>query len=119
MLIDKSAWVRGGAALVEYGDLCMCAITRLEILHSARSPSDFATLEDDLTAYRDLRIDHATMSSAEAGQRELAARRQHRIPLPDLIIGACAQQHGADVVHVDRHFDVLAETFGFRNIRLH
>ena len=118
ILVDKSAWVRGGAAVVEYGDLCMCAITRLEILYSARSSADFATLEHDLTAYRDLRIDHATMSSAEAAQRELAAHGQHRIPLPDLIVGACAQQYGADVVHGDRHFDVLAVTFGFRSIRL-
>jgi predicted nucleic acid-binding protein len=32
---------------------------------------------------------------------------EHRIALPDLVIGA-AQQHGADVLHVDRRFDLLA-----------
>jgi predicted nucleic acid-binding protein len=118
ILLDKSAWVRGGAELLDYGELCMCAITRMEILYSARSADDYATLQDDLAAYRDLRVDHATVSSAEAAQRELAAAGQHRIALPDLIIGACAQRHGADVLHVDRHFGVLAETFGFRSIRL-
>jgi predicted nucleic acid-binding protein len=96
----------------------MCAITRMEILHSARSADDSATLQDDLAAYRDLRIDHATVAAAEAAQRELAISGQHRVSLPDLVIGACAQQHGADVLHVDRHFDVLAETFAFRSIRL-
>jgi predicted nucleic acid-binding protein len=118
ILLDKSAWVRGGVGLLEFGELCLCAITRLEILYSARSPADFATLEQDLGAYRELRIDHATMAAAESAQRDLAARGRHRVALPDLIIGACAQQYGADVVHVDRHFDLLAEVFGFRSIRL-
>jgi predicted nucleic acid-binding protein len=118
ILLDKSAWVRGGAELLDYGDLCMCAITRMEILYSARSADDYATLQMDLADYRDLRIGHATISAAEAAQRELADAGQHRISLPDLVIGACAQQHGADVLHVDRHFDVLAKTLGFRSIRL-
>lgn len=55
ILLDKSAWVRGGADLVDRGELCMCAITRMEILYSARSSEDFATLQDDLDAYRDRR----------------------------------------------------------------
>ena len=118
ILLDKSAWVRGGTELLDYGELCMCAITRMEILYSARSAEDYATLQRDLAAYRDLRLDHATIAAAEAAQRELAAAGQHRVSLPDLMIGACAQQHGADVLHGDRHFDVLAETFGFRSIRL-
>jgi predicted nucleic acid-binding protein len=118
ILLDKSAWVRGGADLLDYGELCMCAITRMEILYSARSADDYATLEGDLDAYRDLRIDHATIAAAESAQRELAVAGQHRVSLPDLVIGACAQQHGADVLHVDRHFDAIAETFGFRSVRL-
>jgi predicted nucleic acid-binding protein len=117
ILLDKSAWVRGGTELLDYGELCMCAITRMEILSSARSADGFATLQDDLSAFRDLRIDHATLKSAESAQRDLADRGQHRVSLPDLLIGACAQQHGADVVHVDRHFDALADIFAFRSIR--
>lgn len=118
ILLDKSAWVRGGADLLDYGELCMCAITRMEILYSARSAQAFETLEHDLHAYRDLRIDHATLSAAEAAQRELAVTGEHRVALPDLIIGACAQQRAADILHVDRHFDLLARIFAFRSIRL-
>lgn len=92
ILLDKSAWVRGGAVLVELGELCLCAITRLEILYSARSAASFATLEDDLSAYCDLRIDHATVSAAEAAQRELAGSGRHRVAIPDLVLAACAQQ---------------------------
>jgi hypothetical protein len=118
ILLDKSAWVGGGTGLLDYGELCRCAITRMEILYSARSGADFATLQSDLAAYRDLRIDHTTIAGAEPAQRELAARGAHRLSLPDLLIGACAQQHRADVLHVDRHYDALAEIFGFRSIRL-
>jgi predicted nucleic acid-binding protein len=118
ILLDKSAWVRGGPELLDYGELCMCAITRMEILYSARSAEAFETLQDDLGAYRDLRMDHATMTSAEAAQRELAGRGQQRVSLPDLLIGACAQQHGADVLHADRRYEALAALFGFGSIRL-
>lgn len=118
ILLDKSAWVRGGPDLVDYGELCLCAITRLEILYSARSADDFAQLQSDLADYRDLRVDLATVAAAESAQRELAMIGQHRVPLPDLLIGACAQQHGAAVLHVDRHFDGLAELLGFSSIRL-
>ena len=69
ILLDKSAWVRGGAELLDYGELCMCAITRMEILCSARSADDYATLQGDLDAYRDLRSDNATIAAADSGQR--------------------------------------------------
>ncbi len=118
ILLDKSAWVRGGPELVDLGDLCLCAITRMEILRSARSAGDFATLEADLAELRDLRIDSGTLDAAMSAQRELAAVGRHRLALPDFIIGACAQQYGADVLHVDRHYDVLADVMGFRSRRL-
>lgn len=117
ILLDKSAYVRGGPDLVDRGELRMCSITRMEILFSARSPTEFAQLQEDVDAYRDLRIDSATLAAAESGQAELAGMGGHRIPLPDVIIAACAQQHGADVLHVDRHFDRLAEVFAFRSLR--
>lgn len=31
---------------------------------------------------------------------------------------ACAQQHAADVLHVDRHFDLLGTVLTFRSLRL-
>ena len=119
ILIDKSAWVRADPDEIErHGEPCLCAITRLEILYSTTSPSDYAAQQEALALFRDLRIDAQTIAAAESAQRELAARSQHRISLPDLILGACAQQHGADVLHVDRHFDVLATVLGFRSVRL-
>jgi predicted nucleic acid-binding protein len=118
LLLDKSAFVRGAAALAHEGELCLCAVTRLELLYSARSPEDYAALESDLDQFRELRMDAETFAIAAGAQRELAARSQHRVPIPDLLIAACAQQHSADVLHHDRHYDVLTSALSFDAIRV-
>jgi predicted nucleic acid-binding protein len=118
LLLDKSAYVHGAAALDHDGELCLCAITRLELLYSARSPADYTELESDLDAFRDLRIDAETLATATVAQRELAARSRHRVAIPDLLVAACAQQHSADVLHRDRHYDVLAAVLAFESVRV-
>jgi predicted nucleic acid-binding protein len=115
VLVDKSALVRGPIDID--GEACLCAVIRLELLYSATSPAAYAELDDQLGAFRDLRMDAETFATAAAAQRELANRGRHRVPIPDLLIAACAQQHAADVLHVDRHFDVLAEVLAFTPIR--
>lgn len=56
LLIDKSAYVRGFEAPAD-AELCLCVVTRLELLYSARSRRDYTALEDDLAQFRDLRMD--------------------------------------------------------------
>jgi predicted nucleic acid-binding protein len=118
LLVDKSAWVRGARVADVDAELCVCAVTRLEILFSARSPTDYETLQADLSLFRDLRMDAETFAAAATGQRELARTGRHRVALPDLLIAACAQQHSAGVLHVDRHYDELAGVFRFAAVRL-
>ena len=118
LLIDKSAYVRGELKGSEDDELCVCAVTRLELLYSARSSEDYQLLEDDLAYFRDLRMDAETFAVALSAQRELASHGQHRVPIPDLLIASCAQQHGADVVHVDRDYDTLSGVLLFRSRRL-
>jgi hypothetical protein len=117
LLIDKSAYVREGVRTAAGEELCLCAATRLELLYSARTDDDYRALETDLALFRDLRMDAETFAIALTAQRELAAHGHHRVPIPDLLIGACAQQHGADVLHVDRHYDTLAGVLAFRSRR--
>lgn len=116
LLLDKSAVVRGG--LPQGDELCVCSVTRLEVLFSARSPVEYAAREEDLTEFRDLRMDVHTFAIAEGAQRELARSGQQRVPMPDVLIAACAQQHGAGVLHVDRHYDTLAGVLAFEPVRL-
>jgi predicted nucleic acid-binding protein len=118
LLVDKSAWVRGAAVADVEGELCLCAVTRLEILYSARSAADYEALGGVLGVFRDLRVDAETFAAAQVGQRELARAGRHRVPLPDLLIAACAQQHSAGVLHVDRHFGRLTEVFAFESVPL-
>ena len=117
LLIDKSAYVRGAVQAGDEDELCLCAITRLELLYSARSITDYRALEDDLAQFRDLRMDAETFAIALGAHRELAARGQHRVALPDLLVAACAQQHAAGVVHVDRHYETLAGVLAFTPLR--
>lgn len=117
LLVDKSAYVRGVVDSADDAELCVCAVTRLELLYSARSREHYGVLEDDLAQFRDLRMDAETFATALGAHRELAAIGHHRVAVPDLLIAACAQQHGADVVHVDRHYDVLARVLAFTPLR--
>jgi len=90
----------------------------MELLYCARSSDDFQVLTEHLDAFRELRVDAETLAIAAGAQRELAGLGQHRVALPDLLVAACAQQHAADVLHVDRHFAVLARVLSFEPVRL-
>lgn len=55
----------------------------------------------------------AAMDRAIAVHRELAAQSQHRhFRLPDLIIAATAEDHGATVLYYDADYDRIAEVTG-------
>lgn len=118
LLIDKSAFERATPATFELGEICVCAVVRLELLYSARSSRDYASIEEALAAFRDLRMDAETILTAVTAQRELGSRGRHRVPIPDLLIAACAQQYQAAVLHVDRHYDVLADVLAFEPVQL-
>lgn len=45
------------ASIPHSGELCLCAITRFEVLYSARSPQAFEELEEELDAFHELRTD--------------------------------------------------------------
>jgi hypothetical protein len=117
LLLDKSAFVRNPELDSEIGEACICPITRFEVLYSARTPADFVSLEAALDDFQELRVDAETIAIARTAQRELAAGGRHRIPMPDLLIAACAQQHQAAVLHVDRHYETLATVLDFVPLR--
>jgi len=116
--LDKSALVRRAGFDPTLGEPCLCAITRFELLYSARSPRAFEQLEDELDAFHELRTDAETIAIARTAQRELSATSQHRVPIPDLLIAACAHQHHAAVLHLDRHYETLARVLSFVPVRL-
>ena len=118
LLLDKSALARGAPLDPALGEPCLCAITRLEVLYSVGSERSYEQLEAELDVFHELRIDAETIAIARTAQRELAANAQHRVPIPDLLIASCAQQHQAAVLHLDRHYDALARVLSFTPMRL-
>lgn len=118
LLADKSALERATPEALELGEICICAVVRLEMLYSARSARDYVQIEEGLSAFRELRIDRETISTALGAHRELGQLGRHRVPIPDLLIAACAQQHQAAVLHLDRHYDTLTEVLAFEAVRM-
>ncbi|MBN6057284.1 PIN domain-containing protein, partial [Nonomuraea sp. RK-328] len=93
--------------------IATCAIIDLEVCYSAR---DYDHYQRILRAQRQcitLPVDEQVQMRAGAVQQELVMKGQHRGVCPnDLLIAACAEVHGATILHYDRDFDVIAEVTG-------
>lgn len=121
-LADTSVYVLQGryaqvrarfAALLTEGRLAACQMTALEYLNNAASPASYETLWAALHGHRWMDVSTAAMQRALDVHRLLAAASQHRhFRLPDLIIAATAEQHGATVLHYDADYDRIAAVTG-------
>jgi predicted nucleic acid-binding protein len=116
-LADTSAWNRSGRAsnrwLKLVDELALCTPIRLELLVSARGPSDYLDLNDILLGFKNLPVDDRAERAALRTQAALAERGQHRGPTPvDLLIAAIAEVNGAVLLHYDRHFDAIGRITG-------
>jgi len=85
-----------------------------EVGYSARTPDEYeSVLTDRRELYVDLPVTRAVTQRAQAVQRLLAARSQHRgAGIADLLIAACAELNDAVVVHYDRDFEAIAAVTG-------
>ncbi len=93
--------------------IATCPVIDLEVCYSAR---DFPHYQRIVRAQRQciqLPVDDQVLERATAVQCELVKGSQHRGVSPaDLLIAACAEVHGATVLHYDRDFDVISEVTG-------
>lgn len=123
-LVDKSAWVWAGknpvanadfSTLMADGDtlLAGCHLTALELAYSARNAADHTAILDrqrkDLLW---LPVTEQVMDRSLEVIAMLARRGQHRCPIPDVVIAACAELHGATVLHVDSDYEMIANATG-------
>lgn len=117
-LVDKSAYEQQRhheaadellRALGHEGDLATCEMIALEVLYSARNASDYRARRDLLDSLMWLPVDNQVMRRALEVQGLLVASGQHRRPIPDLVIAATAEIHGAVVLHYDKDFDLIAD----------
>jgi predicted nucleic acid-binding protein len=121
-LADTSVYVLQGRypqvrrrfeALLAEGRLATCQMTALEYLNNAPDPRGYEILWGALHGQRWIDVDARAMDRALAVHRDLAAGSQHRhFRLPDLIIAATAERHGATVLHYDADYDRIAAVTG-------
>ena len=122
---DKSAWARsrmpGVAQLWEQaivaGRIATSPIVKMELLYSARDAQGFEELEALLRPLVDIPVTRSVTDAAIGAMRALARLRplHHRVPPPDALVAAAAQEAGLGVLHYDRHFDRLAEVLDFES----
>lgn len=90
------------------------------MLYSTRDGDEFELLESRLAALRDIPVTASIQRAAMTGMRALArlGPLHHRVPLPDLLIAAAAQEHALTVLHEDRHFELIRQVMSFGSRRL-
>jgi predicted nucleic acid-binding protein len=121
-LIDTSSWIdamrRDGdpavrarvQALMQSGEAAWCDFVRLELWNGLRGAAErkqMEALEADIAL---LPTNDAVWSRA----RELARRARaagQTVPGGDLVIAACAWEHGVEMEHDDAHLTALAALF--------
>jgi predicted nucleic acid-binding protein len=95
------------------GRIALCQMTAMEWINNAADPQGSAALAMAIKAHRWLDVTPGSMDRAMAVHLELAALSQHRnVSLPDLIVAATAETHGATVLHYDADFDRIAAVTG-------
>jgi len=121
-LADKSALTRRESRpevrevlepLLVAGEIATCGIVDLELLYSARDRATYRSLIEALRGMPRAPLDEDAVNRALSVQAMLAERSQHRaVPLPDLLVAACAEVAGLTVLHYDADFDRIAELTG-------
>jgi predicted nucleic acid-binding protein len=121
-LADKSALTRRNTRpevretlepLLLASEVATCGVVDLELLYSATSRATYRALSEALRGMPRAPMDDACVGRALEVQGMLAERSQHRaVPLPDLLVAACAERAGLVVLHYDADFERIAELTG-------
>jgi predicted nucleic acid-binding protein len=131
-LLDNSAWSRllsGGVTpdrreevieLMLERKLGTCLPFLLEAGYSARSGGDREEMMARLEQLPRVPVEAEVERLALEAQKELAEVGHHRLAPSDLVIAACAHRAGADVLHYDNDFDLIAghTGLGFESVWL-
>ena len=122
-LIDTSAWIEAlrahgdpdtsaeVAAALEDGRAVTCRMVLLELWNGTGGDRDRRAIRKLEETLEVLEIGDGTWLRASALARTCRAAGQ-TVPPADLLIAACAAEHGAVVLHRDRRFDTIARLAG-------
>lgn len=90
------------------------SVVALEVLFSAQNQLEYRRTRKWLEALNDLGLGHGSQRRAIDLQSRLAAKGAHRIPVTDLLIAADAEQNDVELLHYDKHFDMIARVSDLR-----
>ncbi len=94
-------------ALLRAGEAAWCDMVRLEIWAGIGTERERRALRAYEAVIPNLPIDAGVWQAA----RDVASRARRAgktVPAADILICACARQHGVGIEHADAHFDMLA-----------
>lgn len=121
-LADKSSLTRSDTRpevrdviepLILAGRIATCGIVDLELLYSAPNPAMYRELAEVLRAMPRVPVTDIAVERALEVQGLLAGHSQHRsVPLPDLLVAACAEAAGLIVLHYDADYERIATLTG-------
>jgi predicted nucleic acid-binding protein len=121
-LIDTSSWVdalrRDGdpevktrvAALMRAGTAAWCDIVRLELWSGLRGAAERKHMEELEADVVNLPTNDAVWARARL-LTQRARAKEVTVPATDLLIAACAWEHGVALEHDDAHLTALAALF--------
>jgi predicted nucleic acid-binding protein len=118
-LVDTSVWIRADRPghdavrarlrrLMVDGRVAICWPIRVELLVGVKIRERWVILNEQLSALDHLPVTDATWHRAARIGHDLA-RRGQTVPLPDLVIGAAAIEHGVPLWTVDGDFRRIAK----------
>ncbi len=129
ILVDTSAFIdfyrpkgapdiqRLVAQVIAADMVAINGIIQTELLAFAHSKKEYKMLASDLGAFHWLELDKSVFDTAS--QIGFALRRNGiTVPSTDLIIAASAIESEAELYHVDRHFERIAEHSKLQQIYL-
>ena len=127
ILIDSSAWIEfyhhSGSNIVKdaveeaiSNDVAAVnGVITVEILSFITNPRHYESVSQDFGAFHWIGSSRSVFKAAASLGRELRAKGL-TIPATDLIIAATALEHKTQLLHLDRHFEQIAEHCDLRTI---
>ena len=101
--------------LVEAGRVATCVPVMLEVLYSARSPTDYDVRRRQFGRLWQCPINQPEWDRALSVYDALAAQgalHQRQVSHPDLLIAAAAESAGIPVLHYDEDYDRIEAVTG-------
>ncbi|MCL2091606.1 MAG: PIN domain nuclease [Micrococcales bacterium] len=120
-LVDTSALARFGKPTVRAvlrplhvaGLLAVCGPVEVEVMRTARSSADAEQIRKNLSGFDWLPTPDEVWDRVLDVQVMLVAAGTWRaVSLPDLVIAATAERHGATVLHYDGDYDLVTAVTG-------